>query len=82
MTTNTKLDIKQLADDICDTVKKYDIQNIMVINNHRLSIQYLKSGVGSIIAQNIEDMMRLKYQGQDFEISIKHGDYSVEFTLI
>lgn len=82
MTTNTKLDIKQLADDICDTVKKYDIQSILVINNRFLSIQYLKLGIGSQIAQSIDDMMLEKYQGVAYSIRIKHGDYSVEFTLI
>lgn len=82
MTTNTKLDIKQLADDICDTVKKYDIQNIIVINNRKLFIQYLKLGIASIICQSIDGMMLQKYPGVAYSNSIKHGDYSVEFTLL
>jgi hypothetical protein len=75
---------QEVFDAIDEAISFYDIDRIFWSSDKPNTQVYTYSGTprGSLMAERVDEMMREKFPEQDYEIRIKHGEYSVEITLL
>jgi len=73
----------KVINDIINTIMQLHLIDKLEDNSDgEIHVYYPLSGQGSVIAQQIDDMMMDKYPHQDFNIKIIHSDLHLVVTLI